>query len=76
MKLAEIQAELPRGDFPWISEYLVRPDGEVDKVVLDYPAFRALLEEHEDRAMARAMEEVASETPIARDEALRQLEGD
>ena len=76
MNLAELQAELPSGDFPWIREYLVRSDGEVEKVVLDYPAFRALLEDHEDRSLARAMAEVASETPISRDEALRQLETD
>ena len=76
MKLAELQAELPSGDFPWIREYLVRADGEVEKVVLDYPAFRALLDEHEDRALMRAMAAVSSETPVPREEALRQLEAD
>ena len=76
MNLAELQAELPSGDFPWIREYLVRSDGEVEKVVLDYPAFRALLDELEDRTLLRAMTAVASETPVPREEALRQLEAD
>ena len=76
MNLTELQAELPSGDFPWIREFLVRSDGEVEKVVLDYRAFRVLLDEHEDRALARAMAEVADETPVAREEALRQLEAD
>ena len=76
MNVAELQVELPSGDFPWIREYLVRADGEVEKVVIDYPAFRALLVEHEDRALARAMAAVANEVPVAREEALRRLGAD
>jgi hypothetical protein len=74
MKLAELQAELPTGEFPWIKEYLVRPDGEVDKVILDYTAFRALLDELEDRGLSRAMAQAVDEVPIPREEALRQIE--
>lgn len=76
MNLAEIQAELPSADFPWIREYLVRSDGEIEKVVLDYAAFRTLIEGLEDRALSRAMAEVTAETPLSREEALRELETD
>ena len=76
MTLTEIQSELPSGEFPWIREYLVRSDGEVEKVVLDYPAFRALIEEFEDRGLARAMADVAHEAPVSREEATRRLEAD
>ena len=55
MNLTELQAELPSGDFPWIREYLVRSDGEVEKVVLDYRAFRVLLDLDDPRAASCAL---------------------
>ena len=76
MTLTEVQSDLPSSEFPWIREYLVRSDGEVEKVVLDYPAFRALIEEFENRGLARAMAEVVHETPVSHEEAIRQLEAD
>ena len=76
MTLTEIQSELPSDEFPWIRDYLVRADGEVEKVVLDYSAFRMLIEDLEDRALTRAMASTAGETPVSREEALRELEAD
>jgi hypothetical protein len=76
MTLADLQRDLPLADLPWVREFVVGADGEVEKVVIELNAFRALLAEVEDRGLLRAMAEVEHETPVDRATALATLDSD
>ncbi|BAZ32679.1 hypothetical protein NIES4074_51850 [Cylindrospermum sp. NIES-4074] len=60
--------------YPFAQELITDIEGNIRKVVLDFPDYLRLLEAIEDEGLILAMKEVEQETPLTFEEALTELE--
>ena len=66
-------ASSDRLEFPFATELVTNRRGQIAKVVLSLPKYRALIEAVEDAGLYRAMKRVAKEKPLSREAALALL---
>lgn len=60
--------------YPFVQELITDIEGNIRKVVIDFPDYLQLLEALEDEGLILAMKEVENETPLNLDAALAELE--
>ena len=62
--------------YPFVKEFVTDDMGQVQKVVLTLHDYQVLIELLEDEGLYRAMQSVQHETPLSREDALKELERD
>ncbi|MBD2384270.1 hypothetical protein [Cylindrospermum sp. FACHB-282] len=60
--------------YPFAQELITDIEGNIKKVVINFPDYLRLLEAIEDEGLILAMKKVENETPLNLDEALAELE--
>jgi hypothetical protein len=60
--------------YPFAQELITDIEGNIRKVVINFPDYLRLLEAIEDEGLILAMKKVENETPLNLDEALAELE--
>ncbi len=61
-------------DYPFAQELITDTQGNVSKVIISFENYQYLLELLEDRALYEAMKITEDETPMTKEEALKELE--
>ncbi|AFZ15444.1 hypothetical protein Cri9333_4665 [Crinalium epipsammum PCC 9333] len=60
--------------YPFAQELITDTEGNIKKVIIDFPDYLRLLEAIEDEGLILAMQEVQHETPLNLNEVLLELE--
>lgn len=61
-------------EYPFVQELITDKQGQVLKVVLDFPEYQRLIEAIEDEGLYKAMQGFIDETPLNMNQALDKLE--
>ena len=61
-------------NYPFAEELVTDTNGKISKVIIKFDDYRHILEMLEDQALYQAMKETEDETPLSKEEALRELE--
>lgn len=61
-------------NYPFAQELITDTQGNISKVIINFDDYQHLLEILEDQALYKAMKITEHETPMTREEALKQLE--
>jgi hypothetical protein len=61
-------------DYPFAQELITDTQGNISKVIINFDDYQHLLEILEDRGLYQAMKITENETPMTREEALKELE--
>lgn len=61
-------------NYPFAQELITDTQGNVSKVIINFEDYQHLLELLEDQALYQAMKLTEDETPMSREEALKELE--
>ena len=61
-------------NYPFAHELITDTQGNICKVVINFDDYQQILEILEDRGLYRAMQETEDETPMSKEEALKDLE--
>lgn len=62
-------------NYPFAQELITDTQGNISKVIINYEDYQHLLELLEDQALYQAMKTTEGETPISKEEALKELVG-
>ena len=60
-------------DYPFTQELITDTQGNISKVIIDFNDYQKILEMLEDRGLYLAMQETIDETPMSKEEALKEL---
>jgi hypothetical protein len=61
-------------NYPFAQELITDTQGNVSKVIINFKDYQHLLELLEDQALYQAMKVTKDETPMSKEEALKELE--
>ncbi|MBE9242502.1 hypothetical protein [Synechocystis salina] len=61
-------------NYPFAQELIKDPQGNIQKVVIDFDDYQKMLENFEDNQLLAFMHKVKDETPLSHSEALVELE--
>ncbi|MDJ0590181.1 MAG: hypothetical protein QNJ72_09335 [Pleurocapsa sp. MO_226.B13] len=61
-------------DYPFAQELITDTQGNISKVIINFEDYQKILEMLEDRGLYRAMQDTENETPMSKEEALKELE--
>lgn len=62
-------------NYPFAQELITDTQGNISKVIINFDDYQHLLELLEDQALYQAMKTTENETPLSKEEALKELEG-
>ena len=60
--------------YPFTQELITDIQGNISKVIINFDDYQKILEMLEDRGLYQAMQETIGETPLSREEALKELD--
>ena len=61
-------------DYPFTRELITDTQNNISKVIINFDDYQKILEMLEDRGLYQAMQEAIGETPLSREEALKELD--